>query len=72
MSAELQYAYDVAISYAGEDRDYAQTLADALRLRNVKVFYDGYERTTLWGKNLYEYLSDLYQHKSRYCVMLLS
>jgi hypothetical protein len=29
MSAELQYAYDVAISYAGEDRDYAQTLADA-------------------------------------------
>src|SRR2546428_1912436 len=72
MSAELQYAYDVAISYAGEDRNYAQTLADALRLRNVKVFYDRYERTTLWGKNLYEYLSDLYQHKSRYCVMLLS
>jgi hypothetical protein len=71
MSAD-QYAYDVALSFAGEDRDYADALADALRHRGVKVFYDKYEEATLWGKNLYDHLTDLYHHKARYCVMLLS
>ncbi len=67
-----QYEYDIALSYAGEDRNYAEPLASILRRRGVKVFYDKYEDATLWGKNLYDYLSDLYQHKAHYCVMLLS
>src|SRR6266566_5558925 len=33
---------------------------------------DKYEKATLWGKNLYTYLSDVYQNKARYCVMFLS
>jgi hypothetical protein len=66
------YEYDVALSYAGEDRSYAEALAIILRRRGVKVFYDEYERATLWGKNLSEHLTDLYQHKAHYCVMLLS
>ena len=72
MVAEKDYPYDIAISYAGEDRDNAHALAEALRAHNVKVFYDRYEKATLWGKNLYNYLSDLYQNQARYCVMLLS
>jgi tetratricopeptide (TPR) repeat protein len=72
MTSEKAYSYDVAISYAGEDRDYVQALADALRQQGVSVFYDRYEKATLWGKNLYDYLSDLYQNRARYCVMLLS
>jgi hypothetical protein len=72
MPAKKQYEYDVAISYAGEDRQYAEQLADVLRSHGIKVFYDKYEEATLWGKNLYDHLSDLYQHKARYCVMLLS
>src|SRR5437588_514692 len=67
-----QYAYDIALSFAGEDRMYANALAEALRLRGLNIFYDKYERSTLWGKNLYTYLSDVYQNKARYCVMLLS
>ena len=72
MVAEKDYPYDIAISYAGEDRANAHALAEALRAHNVKVFYDRYEKATLWGKNLYNYLSDLYQNQARYCVMLLS
>jgi hypothetical protein len=64
--------YEIALSFAGEDRIYANALADALRSRGVKVFYDQYEKATLWGKNLYDYLSDLYQNKAHYCVMFLS
>lgn len=67
-----QYPYDVALSFAGEDRPYAEALADALHRHGIKVFYDEYEKSDLWGKNLYTYLSDVYQNKARYCVMFLS
>jgi hypothetical protein len=36
------------------------------------VFYDAYEQASLWGKNLYPHLSDVYQHKAGYCVVFLS
>jgi hypothetical protein len=72
MASEKTYTYDVAISYAGEDHPYAESLAHAFSLQGLKVFYDRYEKSTLWGKNLYDVLSDLYQHKAHYCVMLLS
>lgn len=65
-------AYDVAVSFAGEDRRLAEALADALRRRGVPVFYDGYEKAALWGKDLYTHLSDLYRNRARYCILLLS
>ena len=71
-SPAQQYTYDIALSFAGEDRIYADALAEALRLRGLDIFYDKYEKSTLWGKNLYTYLSDVYQNKARYCVMFLS
>jgi len=64
--------YDVAISFAGEDRRFAEALANALRERSVSVFYDQYEKAALWGKNLYTHLSDLYRNQAQYCILLLS
>ena len=72
MALAQNYEYDVALSYAGEDREKAEVLVAALRRRGVKVFYDQDEKSTMWGKNLYSYLSDLYKNKARYCLMLLS
>ena len=66
------FEYDVAISFAGEQRTQAEAIADCLKNAGVKVFYDGSEQTNLWGKNLYEHLSDVYQKKARYCLMLAS
>jgi len=60
------------MSFAGEDRACAEALATALRNLDVSVFYDGFEKADLWGKNLYEHLSDLYQNQASYCVMFLS
>jgi len=71
-SASQGYLYDVALSFAGEDRVHAEALAEALRRYGISVFYDKYEKTTLWGKDLYIHLSDLYQNKARYCVMFFS
>jgi len=64
--------YDVAISYAGEDKAIAQLIAAKLRDAGVSVFYAGFETARLWGKNLYDYLSDLFSKRARYSVLLLS
>jgi hypothetical protein len=67
-----QPKYDVALSFAGEDREYVNQVAEALRAKGVKVFYDDYEQADLWGKNLYEHLTDVYQTQARYTVMFIS
>ena len=67
-----EYEYDVALSFAGEDRQHADALAELLANKGYKVFYDVYEQAQLWGKNLYTQLSAIYKDKARYCVMFLS
>jgi hypothetical protein len=64
--------YDVVISFAGEDRDYAKKIAELLRGDDFSVFYDEHEEHALWGKNLYEHLTEVYSRLGKYCVMFLS
>lgn len=64
--------FDVALSFAGEDREYVEEVAYRLSEMGIRVFYDKYERVTLWGKNLYDYLSDIYQNKARFTVIFCS
>lgn len=64
--------YDIAISFAGEDRSIAQSIAEKLTKDGVRVFYDSYEKATLWGKDLYEHLNDVYKNKAKYCLMVIS
>ena len=72
MSTPPQSDYDVALSFAGEDRAYVSRVAAVLKNAQVKVFYDAYEKVTLWGKDLYEHLSDVYQHRARFTVLFAS
>ena len=65
-------AYEVVLSFAGEDREYVEAVADYLKNNNVKVFYDKYEEVTLWGKDLSEHLDKVYRGSARYCVMFIS
>jgi hypothetical protein len=64
--------YDVALSFAGEDREYVDQVANLLRDAGASVFYDAFEKAALWGKNLVDHLADIYQHRSRYVVMFIS
>ena len=66
------FEYDVALSFAGEDRAYVEKVAKYLKEKSIRVFYDKYEKTMLWGKDLYVHLDEVYQKKARYCVMFLS
>ena len=64
--------FDIALSFAGEDREYVDQVANLLRGSGVKVFYDLFEDANLWGKNLYDYLSDVYMNKALYTIMFIS
>lgn len=65
-------AYDVALSFAGEDRAYVEVVARILKEKGIRVFYDKYEEAALWGKNLYTHLSDVYGTQAIYTVAFLS
>lgn len=66
------FPYEVALSFAGQDRPYVSTLANSLRQKKIRVFYDDYEKVSLWGKDLYVHLDDVYRKKARFCVLFLS
>jgi hypothetical protein len=64
--------YDIAISFAGEDRSIAELIANRLKLIGFHVFYDKYEQAILWGRDLYTHLTDVYTKKAKYCLMIIS
>lgn len=72
MSVKNNYKYEIALSFAGEDRKYVYEVAQCLRKNNIKVYYDEFEESNLWGKDMYVYLDKIYRKQSRYCIMFLS
>jgi hypothetical protein len=70
--AQARKIYDVALSFAGEDRKYVEEVAQHLKALGLEVFYDGFEQVTLWGKDLAEHLGDVYGKDSRFVVLFLS
>ena len=69
---KTDFEYDVALSFAGEDREPASQLAQLLRSRGIKVFYDEFERVQLWGKDLYQHLAEVYLSRARFCIPIIS
>lgn len=66
------YEYDVALSFAGEDRAYVREIAKRLQAKNLKVFFDEFEEANLFGKDLYQYLHYIYKECALYCVVFVS
>ena len=66
------FAYNVALSFAGKDREQARILAEELRAAGARVFFDEDAQGFLLGKDLFVTLYEIYCERSRYCVMLVS
>jgi hypothetical protein len=64
--------FEIALSFAGEDREYVDQVANLLKNSGIKVFYDLFEEANLWGKNLYSYLTEIYMNKAVYTIMFIS
>jgi hypothetical protein len=67
-----QHEYDVCLSFAGEDREYVEAVAELLRDAGIRIFYDRDEQINLWGKDLYAHLDYIYQRAARYCILFIS
>jgi uncharacterized protein YjbI with pentapeptide repeats len=68
----LDHKFDIAISFAGEDRDIARQIAEEIKSRGKRVFFDEYVKGELWGKDLYVHLINVYRKYAKYCLMIIS
>ena len=64
--------WDVALSFAGAQRDYVGQVAEALKARGVRCFYDADEQVRLWGTHLAEELPRIYALESAVVVVFIS
>jgi hypothetical protein len=70
--AALPSSFDVAISFAGTERELAEKLAESLRAAGIAVFYDDFYPEHLWGKNLTAFLDEIYRKRAKFCVVFVS
>ena len=66
------WRWDVALSFAGAQRDYVEQVAQALQARGVRCFYDADEQIELWGKYLAEELPAIYAEQAAAVVVFVS
>ncbi len=67
-----QFPYDVALSYASEQRRYVRRVYKKLIQLGVQTFYDEGEVVNLWGKDLEAYLERVFRKMARACVVFVS
>lgn len=68
----MEFEYDVALSFAGEDREYVDKVAARLKSCGVEVFYDKFETIDLWGKDLAIHFDFIYRKRAKYCIPFIS
>lgn len=64
--------YQVALSFAGEDRKVAETLFALLTGKGLSVFYDGDAEVKLLGADAMDSLFDVFNHQCTHVVILCS
>lgn len=64
--------FDVAISFAGTEREHAQKLAELVRSAGFSVFYDEFYAEFLWGKDLVVTFDEVFRKRARFCVVFIS
>jgi TIR domain-containing protein len=64
--------FQVALSFAGEQRAYVRDVASELAKQGVRAFFDEENEVELWGKNLIEEFQRIYMTDSHVVVMFVS
>jgi TIR domain len=64
--------YHVAISFAGEDRQYVEEVHKLLKANGLEVFYSNAEQTEMFAEHLPTKLEEIYQRQSHYCLVFVS
>lgn len=64
--------FEVALSYASEDRPYVRRVADRLAAQGVSFFYDEFAKILMWGAELPEAFNDIFGGKARFAIAFIS
>jgi hypothetical protein len=68
---EQEYEFDIAVSFAGENRGYVSEVVEAVK-GDMKVFYDEDYEVEAWGEDGIEYFTNVYMNRARYVVLFVS
>jgi hypothetical protein len=64
--------YDIAVSFAGEQREYVAAVVAAAKSRGLKVFYDKDKGNEWWGKSFIRAQRTVYGSQTRFFVPFIS
>ncbi|MFB9082815.1 TIR domain-containing protein [Deinococcus wulumuqiensis] len=70
-SMEFESAYDIALSFAGTDRELAESIFKTLDARNLSIFYDFNEQSRITGEDVERYLAPIYRSEAKFIVPIL-
>jgi len=66
-----EFEWDFAISFAGENRQLAKSIADLLEVLDCTIFYDSYYESNYLGTAWSQQFKDIFGVKSRFVICLL-
>ncbi len=67
-----EYEFDVALSFAGEDREYVEEVNEALKRVGVRTFLDSDYLAETWGEDLVEFFDAIYRKQSHFAMLFIS
>lgn len=67
-----KFEYDVALSFAGPQEEFARGISDQLRMGGKKVFYYKELGHELWGADLHRALPETYDRLAKLTLLLVS
>lgn len=68
---DKKFNWDFAISFAGENRDLAKSIADQLGILDCTVFYDQYYEANYLGQAWSNQFKSIFGEESRYVICLM-
>lgn len=66
------YKYDVAISFAEEDKAIAEQIALSLKKVNLVPYFYEFESAENWGENIFNVIINRYREQARFALILIS
>ncbi|MFC1410739.1 TIR domain-containing protein [Streptacidiphilus sp. N1-12] len=72
MSPDGEQIYDLAVSFAGEHRDYVERAVRSCQQRGLRVFYDRDMNNEWWGRSFIREQREVYSSRTRYFVPFIS
>ncbi len=70
-AGEHDFDFDFALSFAGENRAIARSIADQLETLDCSVFYDEFFEANYLGKAWHKNFMEIFSDKSRFIICLL-